>query len=283
MINKYIKEFQPDSIISLSAVSNMLTLIACGFKSIKVTVSERTDPAHHPKSKLASMMRSFLYTYFADTIVFQTKKQKEWFSQKIQEKGIIIPNAVMPGLPEPYKGEREKIISGAGSLTDQKDWITAIKAFEIFAACHDGYKFIIWGEGDERANLEEYISTHAILKNRVLLNGYSDSVHEKICKSSLFISSAAYDGISNSILEALALGLPCVCTDAAGGGGRFLIQNGENGLLVDVGDYRAMAQAMIKMIDDKKFAEYCSYNAIKVRERYGIGRIVDAWEKTIMT
>lgn len=280
-INRHIKQFKPDCIISLSAISNMLTILACGMRHIRVVVAERTDPSMHPKSKIVSIIRTILYRYCADMIVFQTKDQKEWFSKGIQKKGIIIPNAVMPDLMEPNQEKRIKVISGVGSLSDQKNWMVAIKAFELFLVSHDDYKFIIWGEGAEREKLEDYISTHESLRDKVLLPGYSENVHQKICRSAIFVSSALYDGISNSILEAMALGLPCVCTDARGGGARFLIQNGINGILVDIGDYHSMAIAMAKIADDEEFANKCASNAVKVRQQYNMKKIFEYWEKII--
>jgi putative nucleotidyltransferase with HDIG domain len=69
----------------------------------------------------------------------------------------------------------------------------------------------------------------------------------------------------NALMEAMALGLPCVSTDCGGGGAKFLIQNGENGILVPPNDENALTEAMIKVIADKEFAKKIGANALLVR------------------
>ena len=83
----------------------------------------------------------------------------------------------------------------------------------------------------------------------------------------MFVSSSDREGISNSMLEAMAVGLPCVCTDCLGGGARMMIEDGENGLLVPMKDANALCLAMKKIIENPALAEKLSQNAVKIRER----------------
>ena len=107
--------------------------------------------------------------------------------------------------------------------------------------------------------------------------GFSSDIHEKMRDAAMFVSSSDYEGISNSMLEALAMGVPTVVTDCPVGGARLMIQDGVNGVLVPVGDADAMYQGMKKVIEDADFAERIAVEAYKVRERYPIEKVSEMW------
>jgi glycosyltransferase involved in cell wall biosynthesis len=79
------------------------------------------------------------------------------------------------------------------------------------------------------------------------------------------------------MLEALAMGIPSVCTDCPVGGARMTIKNNENGILVPVGDTNAMYEGMKKILMDKQFANELSENAIKIRQELAVEKIVGKW------
>ena len=82
----------------------------------------------------------------------------------------------------------------------------------------------------------------------------------------------------NTLMEAMALGLPCISTDCDGGGAAFLIENEKNGLLVPKGDVEALANAMRRMLSDKEFAEQCGKEAHKICERLAPEKVYGQWE-----
>ena len=97
----------------------------------------------------------------------------------------------------------------------------------------------------------------------------------------MFVSSSDYEGLSNSMLEAMAIGLPTICTDCPCGGARMIIQNGVNGLLVPVNNQQEMTKAMESIADNKAFAFSLSLEGTKVREVLSLIKIVAEWEKII--
>lgn len=281
VIRKNILDFKPDYILSLSAIPNMLAIIARGCLKADLIVSERTDPSRHPSGWLAAAFRNYLYR-FPKAVVFQTESAKAYFHRNIQKKGVVIPNAVLPDIPVSIEEKRRKKIAGMGALTDQKDWMTGIRAFEMTVRKHPEYQLVIYGDGPERTRIENYISRHKRLKDKVFLPGFAENVLDKISDAEIFISSSAYDGISNSILEAMAMGLPCVCTDAPAGGAGFLIDDGRNGFLVPVGDYKKMHERILRLIEDKDLAKRAGKKAMEVRKTYEYHHILDRWEKTLL-
>ena len=99
--------------------------------------------------------------------------------------------------------------------------------------------------------------------------------------ASIYVSSSNYEGISNSMMEALAMGVPTVCTDCPIGGAALMIKNNINGILIPVNDEEALYKAMEKIIENKEFTEKISSNAIKIKEEYSIEKIVNKWEELI--
>ena len=119
------------------------------------------------------------------------------------------------------------------------------------------------------------------MEKQVLFPGYVDNLPEKINSASMYVSSSDYEGISNSMLEALAIGLPVVCTDCPAGGAAMVIRNGENGCLVPVKQAEEMAKAMCRVVEDEEHTLEMSQKAIEVRLTFSIQEIAKQWEDVL--
>jgi glycosyltransferase involved in cell wall biosynthesis len=142
------------------------------------------------------------------------------------------------------------------------------------------YELHIYGEGEEKENLVEYITKKRITE-KVFLDGFFANIHEEIKDAAMYVSTSNYEGMSNSMLEALALGIPTICTDCPSGGARMVITNGVNGLLIPVGDEKALIEAMFFLIENPKDSARMSINGEKIVDRLSEKKIVDKWEKYI--
>ena len=100
-------------------------------------------------------------------------------------------------------------------------------------------------------------------------------------KAKMYISSSDYEGISNAMLEALAVGTPVICTDCPVGGARMFIKNGENGFLFPVGDYVTLAEKMKLLAENEKICENFSNNSIRIRNELNLDKIVSRWEEIV--
>ena len=279
-LRDFVKKTSPECIISFSAVPNLQAIAATIGINCRLIISERTDPSRYPTSKIGRQLRELLYP-FADKIVFQTEEAKNFFPSKIKNKSIIIPNPVRDDLPKPYCGEREKKVIGVGSLGEQKNWTVALEAGKIFFKNHPDYTMEIFGEGPLRNNLQQIIDNDTYLKSHVFLRGFSHDVVTEMLKATMYVSSSDYEGISNAMLEALAVGLPSICTDCPVGGARENIVDGENGLLVPVKNPNKLAEAMEKVASNIELRQKFSTNAPEIRERLKLDRIVQMWEKEV--
>ena len=81
------------------------------------------------------------------------------------------------------------------------------------------------------------------------------------------------------MIEALGMGLPTISTDCPVGGAREMITDGENGMLIPVGDVEALCNAMVSVVEKKELSDKLSRNAYQVRDKLQIANIGDRWLK----
>ncbi len=273
---KILRQRPNATVVSFIVSSIFILAVSSFFVKNKIVVSERNNPKECPAGKLQQKLRDWAFCQ-ADVCVYQTHEAMEMFPEKAQKKGIVIPNPIntnLPGKVEQY--QRNKTILTACRLHPQKNLPMLIEAFHRLSAEHPEYSLVIYGQGSERESLERMIAERG-LTDRILMPGFSSDIHEKMRDAAMFVSSSDYEGISNSMLEALAMGIPTVVTDCPVGGARLMIQDGVNGVLVPVGDADAMYQGMKKVIEDADFAERIAVEAYKVRERYPIEKVSEMW------
>jgi len=145
-------------------------------------------------------------------------------------------------LPHPFFANAEcPVILGVGRLTEQKDFFTLLKAFDILRKKVPS-RLIILGDGEERQALEELIQASG-LQGLVDLPGFEINPFAFMKRASLFILSSKWEGLPNVLIQALGCGCPVISTDCLSGPSEIL-KGGEYGALVPVGDVEAMAEAM---------------------------------------
>lgn len=278
-IRKELKKFGPGTVISFFTNLNILTILAnIGLKN-KVIVSERFDPHFTGKNKLVRFIRNYVYA-IADKIIFQTKDAYDYFPKPVRRKGIIIPNPIKDNLPHRYTGEREKRIVAYSRLSKEKNIPLLLDACKDIFDRHDDYVLDIYGTGELEAELIDYTKKLGI-DNRVNYNGFCMDVHNRIRKAAMYVSSSDVEGLSNSMLEAMAVGIPSICTDCPAGGARMFIKPYENGILIPVSDVNAMVTAMEYVINSNELADKLSKNASKIRGILSVANIFEKWDEII--
>ena len=222
----------------------------------------------------------------ADAFIFQTVEEKTEHNLLKNKKAYVIHNPIKPGLPTPANSSRNKTIVNFCRLSRQKNLMLLINAFEKFAVDYPDYCLKLYADtlssdnNDYKKELTDYIAEKK-LENSVFILPPSENIHQIILDSAMFVSSSDYEGISNSMIEAMAIGLPCICTDCGGGGAREMIVDGENGLLVPIKNIEALKNAMVRMISEKNLSEKCGQNASKIKETHSIEKISKKWLEVI--
>ena len=262
-----------------------LTLLASPGVCGKVIISERGDPEQYRENKttMAFIRREYKK---ADCMVCQSFDARDWYKNNSDVRTEVIFNPVKSGLPEPFSGEREKKIVNFCRISDQKNLLLLMEAFRMLTADFPEYELYIYGNavGNGAAGYLEKVSAFAqnsgVGEKIHILPGRSD-IHTVIRGYSMFVSSSDFEGMSNSMLEAMATGLPTVCTDCPAGGAKAVIKDHENGLLVPVGDAERLAAAMKEVIESPELAEKLSAGGVKIKEELSAEKTAERWEKLI--
>lgn len=238
----------------------------------RILVSERIDPSIYGLPMRILRQRAY---DMADRVVFQTEDAQKYFPARTQKKSVIIPNPLTACLPE-RKATPNRDIVMAGRLRAQKNVALAISAFALFHPAHPDWRLVVYGEGEQLPELQKLAAEKGVA-DAVVFAGHVADIHERMSEAGMYLSTSDYEGISNAMLEALAIGAPSVCTDCPVGGARMFIRNGENGLLTPVGDAAAIAAAMKKIADNPDFAEKLSRESVKIRDRLSPDVICPQW------
>ena len=260
LIYKYLKDYRPDVVFCMMASATKYIMRAIKKKRrFTLITSERINPAAVTDPKLLQLKNQIFS--LSDGIVFQTIRAKEFYSPEIQEKGTVIYNAVGNELvyqvPETVK--RVNKISAIGRLSDQKDYPTLFRAFQTVLKSHPDFILEIFGDGPLEATLKALAEEMGISEQIVFKGACKDAILQA-ANSACYVMSSLFEGMPNALMEAMAVGLPCVSTDCPNGPAE-LITDGENGLLTEVANADQLAEAMLRMIDDRTFAEACGKKA----------------------
>lgn len=258
-----------------------MTLIATKKLENKVVISERGDPKRLLRKRYGY---NFINKYYqrADAVVFQTNDAKATYPENISAKGTVIFNPVNDKLPEAYHGEREKYVTTFCRVSRQKNLPILVEAFAEFHKDFNDYRLKIIGEpqnDDDKAALDE---TKA-LADKLGITDYIDflpfsaQVHDEIIHDAMYVNSSDYEGMSNAMLEAMAIGMPVICTDCPIGGANAVIRNNENGILTQVGNADEMYEAMKKIASDKSFSYKLSRNAAEIRYKLSLENTAKKW------
>ena len=275
----YLRKNQTDAYVVMLPKTIIMLLAFRKMIKAKVIAAERNDPKQY-KGMIEKL--SLKYASRADGWVFQTEDAQKWYGNAIKNcKATVIPNAINSVFIRPqYMGEKRKIIAGAGRLNDQKNFGLLIRAFAKIAPEFPEYNLTIYGKGDKEQELKSLVDSLG-LQGRVEFPGNILNIAEEMEKNTMFVLSSDFEGMPNALMEAMALGLPCISTDCPCGGPRYLIRDGENGLLVPVGDADEMAKAMSKVLSDSGKSESMGNSARKIAESLAPGKIYKQWDDFI--
>lgn len=280
-----VQKEHPDVLISFLGYANVLNVLVGKICHVPSIISERADPYLKSSSWAANQITRFfqwIYT-FADGAVFQTPMARDYFAKRLQKRSVVISNpVVVPDYTYIHNYERaEKRIAFVGRFElKQKRQDVALKAFQIVLKSHSEYKLSFYGDGRDEDKVRSMVSEMG-LESNVIFNSVSNNILADISTAELFLLSSDYEGIPNSLIEAMSIGMPCVSTDCSPGGARVLIEHNSNGLIVPCGDIRGIAKAICYYIENPAIAKRHGLKAREIVEKYSMSKIMESWEKYI--
>lgn len=263
-LSKYLRENQPCTLISHMSHANTIAVLAkmlAQEKTRLVLVEHNTLSADKSKlirAKFVPVLMKLLYP-LADEIVavsqatardleselgFKTGKVKTIYNPVVDSRLTFQANE---SFNHPWFQEGSPpVFLAVGRLTQQKDFVTLIKAFSILRAKKVA-RLMILGEGELRDELENLIKKLGISKD-VAIPGFVKNPYIYMKNASAFVMSSRWEGLGNVLIEAMACGCPVISTDCPHGP-REILAAGKYGILVPVEDVFTLSYAMLKVLE----------------------------------
>lgn len=281
-LRKIWKKENPDIIVSFIGKNNFMALLTAWGLAVPVITSVRGEPKEEYYNKITGFLAKTLMGK-SSGIILQTEDAKVYFPKWIQKKTVILENPLNPVfVDEYYEGERENKIVSVGRIDANKNQKLIIDAFCEIAEEFPKVNLVLYGDGEEKQTLIKQAQESAF-KDRIFFPGNISNVKEEIQKAKIFVLSSNTEGMPNALMEALALGIPCVSTDCPCGGPRILMEKKDNGFLVAVGDKEAMAQAIKRLLSDDILWKEYSRNAYEITKNLHPEVVNGKWEEYLFT
>ncbi|NLJ62793.1 MAG: glycosyltransferase family 4 protein, partial [Alcaligenaceae bacterium] len=179
----------------------------------------------------------------------------------------------------PDKGERLRLLA-VGRLHPVKGFDLLIQAFAMVASYFPDWDLVIVGEGEERAALQKQIDT-AALQHRIQLVGRVGNIKDWYEQSDMYVLSSRSEGLSNTLLEAMASGLAVVAMDCDTGP-REIIRDNIDGVLVNPpADADALAAHLSDLMARPLKRVALARRAVDVRDRFSVPIVMAQWERLL--
>ena len=275
-LKKIIKEIAPDVIISFLCFPNFYATIIGRILRIPVIISERGNPY-----TLKGLRNRIIYSMFnlANGAVFQTEGARAFFGKGLQKRAAVIANPVVKreGLTmyDPKTGNH--VISHIARYENvQKRQDLMIKSMHGVIKSYPDAILKLYGEGADLEMLQNIVKEEKLTEN-VLFMGRTDKPEQAMIDSEVFALTSDYEGIPNTVIEAMSVGMPVVSTDCDPGGARLLIENGTNGFIVPKNNPEAIAEKIVELFSNQDLREKFSKEAAKITERFTEEKIAGQW------
>lgn len=207
-----------------------------------------------------------------DGLVVLTSQDKEDWNHLLPV--YVIPNSYpfYPDVPSTCENKQAIIV---GRYNSAKGYNYLIEAWRYVYKLHPDWIINIFGSGEYEEKVRKQINDYG-LQGVVVMNRPTDYIVEEYLKSSIYVMSSVFEGFAMVLLEAMACGLPCVSFDCPNGP-RNVITEGEDGILVDYLNSKALANNICKLIEDEKLRKQMGQNGRKNVLRYSRETIMPQW------
>jgi glycosyltransferase involved in cell wall biosynthesis len=281
-IYQYVKKHPDYKVISWMTFCNIATAVALDSLPNDFAFVECTSPdVEFPSDSGFNYLKALFYPR-ASAAFFQTREMRDFYTYLPKLKSFVIPNPILSKLPHHAGEKRTKNIVNFCRVEKPKNLELLIDAFSALCDQYPGYRLHIYGDGSEKEHLLSIVNQQN-LQEYVTFFDFTPDVHSKVINDAMFVSTSNREGISNSMIEAMALGIPTICTDCHGGGARAIINDGENGLLVPMENKCALVAAMSKIIESPELSERLSKKGAELRTILSIANVGKMWEQAIET
>lgn len=247
-IRSAIKKERFEAVFPFLWFVGIYTQVACAGMDVKVIQTIRNNPDLVPRGKFARYLRDWSLKKSAG-VFCQNQDQYDSLHARVGSKLKIVPNPVSEDFfeldIEPSKNEK---IVMFGRLEEQKNYPMMIRAVQSLVKYGRNLRIEIYGAGKLYGDLQKRID-QAGLHDSIKLMGRTNNPSDAMRDAALFVMTSSFEGMPNSLMEAMAAGLPCISTNCPTGPAD-LIDDGVNGYLVDNDDDHELAQRITGLMSD---------------------------------
>ncbi|MFO8054730.1 MAG: glycosyltransferase, partial [Bacteroidales bacterium] len=196
------------------------------------------------------LWQRFLHNHISHNSIFNNYAGARHLTERgfRPDKANVIHNGIdVNGMVPEKSFEGPVVILSAARFLPQKDYFTALKAITILKKAGYNFLYIIAGYGPGETDIRRWIEELGV-EDRVRIEISPSDLPGLFARSHIYLSTSLKEGLSNSIMEAMAAGLPVVATDV--GDNRYLVKDGVTGMLISRGNDREIADSLEKLLQD---------------------------------
>ena len=274
-LHRFLKAHQIDLMIDIDIVLDVLSIPAAKFLGTKVISWEHFNT----EFELSVPYRKWILRYsvrHSDYVVVLTKTDLEIYRNRLGRRDRIVQiyNPVDP--PEKFDiSDRKKQILSVGRLAPQKGIDKLMKIAAAVLRAHPDWQWLLLGEGEQRAELEQFIAENN-LHNRLILMGNVADVDAYLRQASILVSTSVYEGLGMNILEAKRMGVPCVSFAIIGP--QEIIHDGIDGYLVQPFDCDTMTGKINALIENPSLRKQFAKQALLSMGDFETETIIKQWK-----
>lgn len=266
VINYYrrtIRCIKPDVILSFLEFYNEITMLSLlGIKK-SIYLFDRSNPFLKEQNAAQFFLHKVLYPK-AKGVIVQTDRAAQFIKEKKLSRNVFVLPNPLTEKNEEWNPDINKIITCVGRMVLSKNQKYLIKIFSELP--HEGWILQFVGDGKMRQELEDY-AKELNLNDNVIFLGTRKDIQLLLSKSTIFAFPSLSEGFPNALIEAMAIGVPCISNNCDTGPSELII-NGENGFLVEVDDKEDFKNKLSLLMTDSKLRENISQQCQKISHLY---------------
>jgi glycosyltransferase involved in cell wall biosynthesis len=169
-----------------------------------------------------------------------------------------------------------KRVIAVGRYVYQKGFDQLLQAWATIERQYPEWQLVVFGDGN-RTPYEQQMKELGIDDNRCHLYGPTTDIQQEYVNSSIFVFSSRFEGFGMVLTEAMACGLPVVAFDCPWGP-RSIIADGKDGLLVENGNVKALADALARLMSDENLRRSMAEAGVRNVQRFSLNSIAGRWK-----
>ena len=290
-LRQVVKRKQPDRILTFMPTANVVGVLATLGLDIPVVISERVHPPFASVSNVRRQLQKYAYPRAECTVVLAEQSADYLREEFNLTRLAVIPNGVALPLPrsQPTKepdevlAPHQRLVLFVGRMTAQKQPLLALQAFaSAIQATEDAWHLVMIGDGDMSAEVDAQIAAQSPLPNNSAISHLTrvGNVQDWYERAAIFLSTSAYEGSPNALMEAMACGAAVIALDCPTGP-RDLIEHEKNGCLLPLAAQAEVGASLERLMVNEALRASFATQAREVTQTFSDERFLQSWRQVL--